>query len=389
MVVIAILVVPVAFSGEALDWGDRPRVPAEPAFALMWLIGIACALGAAAQAKFHRLAALMMLAGAGLVTCITYAWFSAPDLALTQLAVESVTTVLFLLGLRWLPKRLPELNAKRTLRTHARLARDLAIALTAGAGLAALSYAMLTRPSPQSISPYFLENALPGGGGTNVVNVMLVDFRAFDTMGEITVLAAVALTVYALLRRFRPPRESVDPPQQQQALPADLVTDLESTREARDMAVGYLIVPAVLARLVLPIAALVAVHLFMRGHNEPGGGFVAGLVVAIALIAQYMVGGTRWVEARMNPHPVRWIAAGLAIVLLTGLGSLAAGYPFLTTHTAHLALPVLGEIHVPSAFLFDLGVFATVIGAALLVLIALAHQSIRAPAPAPGAGGAD
>jgi len=387
IVVVAIVVVLVAFAGQAFDWGDRPRVPAEPAFALMWMIGIACALGAAAQAKFHRLAALMMLAGAGLVTCITYAWFSAPDLALTQLAVESVTTVLFLLGLRWLPKRLPERTARRTLRARARHARDFTIALTAGAGLAALSYAMLTRPSPQSISPYFLENALPGGGGANVVNVMLVDFRAFDTMGEVTVLAAVALTVYALLRRFRPPRESEEPPRQQ-ALPPDLVTDLESTRDARDTAVGYLVVPGVLVRLVLPIAALVAVHLFMRGHNEPGGGFVAGLVVAIALIAQYMVAGTRWVEARMNPHPARWIAAGLAIVLVTGLGSLAFGYPFLTTHTAHVAVPWLGEVHVPSAIFFDVGVFCAVIGAVLLVLIALAHQSIRAPAPASGADGA-
>ena len=83
------------------------------------------------------------------------------------------------------------------------------------------SYAMLTRPAPQSISPFFLERALPEGGGTNVVNVMLVDFRAFDTIGEITVLGAVALTVYALLRRFRPPRESIEPPPQQQRCRAD------------------------------------------------------------------------------------------------------------------------------------------------------------------------
>ncbi|MBK6803968.1 MAG: hypothetical protein IPG84_03420 [Betaproteobacteria bacterium] len=208
--------------------------------------------------------------------------------------------------------------------------------------------------------------------------MMLVDFRALDTMGEITVLGAVAMTVYALLRRFRPPRESVEPPRQQRAIPDDLQTDLVNPRTAKDTAVGYLVVPAVLARLILPIAGLVAVHLFMRGHNLPGGGFVAGLVVAIALIAQYMVAGAQWVEARMNPHPARWIAAGLAIVAATGLGSLAWGYPFLTTHTAHLTLPVIGEIHVPSAILFDAGVFSAVIGATLLTLIAIAHQSIRA-----------
>jgi multicomponent K+:H+ antiporter subunit A len=250
---------------------------------------------------------------------------------------------------------------------------------------------MLTRSAPQSISPFFLSRALPEGGGTNVVNVMLVDFRALDTMGEITVLGAVALTVYALLRRFRPPRESVAPPSQQRAISDDLQTDLVNPRTAKDTAVGYLAVPAVLARLMLPIAGLVAVHLFMRGHNLPGGGFVAGLVVAIALIAQYMVAGAQWVEARTNPHPARWIAAGLAIVAATGLGSLAWGYPFLTTHTAHFTLPVIGEIHVPSAILFDAGVFSAVIGATLLTLIAIAHQSIRAhrqDAPAAPSGGA-
>ena len=121
-----------------------------------------------------------------------------------------------------------------------------------------------------------------------------------------------------------------------------------------------------------------ALFLFLRGHNEPGGGFVAGLVMAIAFIAQYMVGGTQWVEARMNLQPSRWIAAGLALALGTGLGSLAFGYPFLTSHTAHLQLPVLGSLHLPSAFFFDLGVFCVVLGSTMLLLTAIAHQSLRA-----------
>ena len=368
-----------AAANHEFDWGDRPRVPATLDFVLLWAIGVACALGAATQARFHRFAALTMLGGAGLVTCLTFAWFSAPDLALTQLAVEVVTTVLFLLGLRWLPKRVATGERRTDLSARTRRARDLVIAIAAGVGLAALSYAMLTRQAPQSISPFFLANALPGGGGTNVVNVILVDFRSFDTMGEITVLGAVALAVYALLRRFRPPRESEGPPRQQTVLRTDRPTDLVQPRTAPDMALGYMLVPGVLARLILPLGALVAAHLFVRGHNLPGGGFVAGLVVAIALIAQYIVAGTLWVEARLNPHPVRWIAAGLLAVVATGLGALAFGYPFLTTHTAHVMLPVLGTIHLPSAVAFDIGVFAAVIGAALAVLIALAHQSIRAP----------
>ncbi|MBK0394701.1 monovalent cation/H+ antiporter subunit A [Ramlibacter algicola] len=355
-----------------LGWGDRARVPASPDFILLWAGGAACAIGAAYLAKFHRLQALILLGVVGLMVSLTFAWFSAPDLALTQLGVETVTTVLFLLGLRWLPRRVVQDDPRDARSAWWRRRRDFVLSVLAGTGLAALSYAMLTRSAPQSISPFFLANALPVGGGTNVVNVMLVDFRAFDTLGEITVLGAVALTVYALLRRFRPPRETVERPPQQRLRAA--AAPAETAEDAR----GHLLVPAVLVRLLLPAACLLALHLFMRGHNEPGGGFIAGLVVAIALVTQYMVSGTQWVEARTDLQPTRWIAAGLLLALATGLGSLAFGYPFLTTHTAHVTLPVLGELHLPSAFFFDLGVFGVVLGSTLLMLVAIAHQSLRA-----------
>jgi len=311
---------------------------------------------------------------------VTFAWFSAPDLALTQIVVEVVTTTLFLLGLRWLPMRL-ETPARVTARDRARRGRDLALAIGAGGGLAALSYAMLTRPAPHSISPFFLDRALPDGGGSNVVNVMLVDFRAFDTIGEITVLGAVALTVYALLRRFRPPAESLDKPHQQHAVAADVVTDLVKPRGSAEVAGGYMMVPSIIVRLLLPVSILVAAHFLLRGHNEPGGGFVAGLIISIAMITQYMVGGTRWTERRVRLRPPRWIAVGLLLAVLTGLGAMVFGYPFLTTRTVHATLPLLGEVHLPSATFFDLGVFAVVVGATLLILTALAHQSIRAHAP--------
>ena len=243
--------------------------------------------------------------------------------------------------------------------------------------MAWLAFAMMSRDFPESTSTFFLERALSEGGGTNVVNVMLVDFRGFDTFGEIVVLAIVALTVYALLRRFRPARESMDLPPQQRAVPADLQTDLLNPRHAQDTAVGYLMVPAVLVRLLLPLAVLVAAYIFLRGHNEPGGGFVAGLVLSVALILQYIISGTAWVQAHLPLSPRRWIATGLLCALATGSGALAWGYPFLTTHTAHLQLPWLGEVHVASALFFDIGVFALVVGATLLILTALAHQSIR------------
>lgn len=375
---VALLLAVSSSRGEPLVWGDRARLPASPAFVLFWGIGMVCAIGAAVKAKYHRLVALTLMGGAGLVTCLTFVWFSAPDLALTQIIVEVVTTMLFLLGLRWLPMRLEEEPHDDRTRDKVRRARDLLLAVAAGSGLAALSYAMLTRPAPHSISPFFLSRSLPEGGGANIVNVMLVDFRAFDTLGEITVLGSVALTVFALLRRFRPPRESIEQPDQQRKLPPDVVTDLVKPRTAEDAARGYLMVPAVIAHLLLPVAFVVAAHLLLRGHNAPGGGFVAGLVVAVTFLMQYLVAGTRWLEARAQLNPTRWIGFGLLLAAVTGLGAVALGYPFLTTHTAHVTLPLVGDVHVPSATFFDLGVFSAVVGATLLILTALAHQSIRA-----------
>lgn len=365
---------------RGLDWGNREALPLSPAFALLWLLGSACAIATAWQAKYHRLAALTLAGGAGLSTCLTFLWFSAPDLALTQIVVEIVTTVLILLGLRWLPRRdeamrAPAADASR--RTRLRRARDLALSLMAGGGMTWLALAMMSRPFPQSTSTFFLERALSEGGGTNVVNVMLVDFRGFDTFGEIVVLGIVALTVYALLRRFRPARETLDLPEQQRNLPADLQTDLLNPRNASDTAVGYLMVPAVLVRLLLPMAAVVSMYLFMRGHNEPGGGFVAGLVLSVALLLQYIISGTHWVEAHLPLNPRRWIGMGLLYALATGLGSLVLGYPFLTSHTAHVRLPWLGDVHLASALFFDIGVFTLVVGSTLLMLTAIAHQSVR------------
>jgi multicomponent K+:H+ antiporter subunit A len=175
------------------------------------------------------------------------------------------------------------------------------------------------------------------------------------------VLAVVGVAVYALLRRFRPAGESLRASSRRTARPAD----------------DEMLVPGVLMRLMFPMIVGIAAYLLMRGHNLPGGGFAAGVTLAIAVILQYMAGGARWIEERFAIRPMRWIGAGLLTAAATGMGSWIFGHPFLTSHTAHLELPLLGGVHVPSALFFDLGVFLLVVGATGLVLIALAHQSTR------------
>ncbi|GAB4066025.1 monovalent cation/H+ antiporter subunit A [Ancylobacter sonchi] len=377
VVVVALLaaVSPLWLRGMVAD-GTLPLTAFDPAFALLWAVGAGCAIAAAWQAKFHRFAALVLLGGAGLVSSITFAWLSAPDLALTQLLVEMVTTVLLLLGLRWLPKRIEETYPTSPppsvlVRRYA----DLAIATFVGIGIAIISYAMMTRPLGESVSRYFVERAYIGGGGTNVVNVILVDFRGFDTLGEVVVLCLVGLTVYALLRRFRPALESIEAPEQQRL--QDEYDEAAPDRTPGDTVADYLWIPRLVMQWLFPVIATFAVYLFMRGHDLPGGGFAAGITLSIAFIVQYMAAGTRWVEDHLRVLPLRWMGFGLLIAGATGAGSWWFGYPFLTTHARYLDWPIVGKFPVASALMFDLGIFAVVVGATVLMLVALAHQSLR------------
>jgi multicomponent K+:H+ antiporter subunit A len=242
----------------------------------------------------------------------------------------------------------------------------------AGTGAAALSFAVLTRPSESELGSWFISNALEAGG-RNVVNVILVDFRGLDTLGEITVVGSVAMMVYALLRRFRPAPESI-------LLPTAQHHDPEPVASADDLLPrGDLRIPAVLVRLLLPMAGMVSFYFLLRGHNAPGGGFVGGLVMATAVIVQYMVGGTMWVESHLRVHPLVWISLGLLVAAGTGMGAWWWYQPFLTAGSLALPLPWVGHVHLHSTLLFDLGVYMLVVGSTLLMLVALAHQSLRSP----------
>lgn len=171
--------------------------PVLPGAAVLTTVTVAVAVAVAGFAR-HRLASVVALAAVGLLTAVYFAWLSAPDLVLTQLLVEVVTTLLILLVLLYLPREIPGREPRP------RVIVDAGLALTVGTGIAALSYALMRRPFAP-ISDYHTFNSIALAGGTNVVNVILVDYRGYDTLGEITVLAVAALGIVAIVRARRRP----------------------------------------------------------------------------------------------------------------------------------------------------------------------------------------
>ncbi len=339
--------------------GPRATLPVD-AVSLLVALAMATVVFSTLRLNRQRFVALVLMGATGLMVSLIFVKFSAPDLALTQLSVEVVTVILLLLALYFLPQRSPPES-----RTGRRL-RDGLLAVLGGVGVGALAWAVMTRPY-SSIAEYFLANSVPGGGGHNVVNVILVDFRGFDTLGEITVLALAGMAIYAMLEKLRLDGRGCD------EVGRSWNWDMHPT------------IMASLTRLLLPLALLVSAFILLRGHNLPGGGFIAGLITAVALIMQYLANGVAWTHDRLpaNMHPI--IAVGLAIATLTGLASLGFGYPFLTSAFGHLHWPIvgalLGDIELASAMAFDLGVYLVVVGATLLILIhlGLMHDASHGP----------
>lgn len=304
--------------------------------------------------RFHRrrFLSLVVIGVVGLMVSLGFVYLSAPDLALTQISVEMVTIILLLLALNFLPRETPRES------TFGRKTRDGIIALGAGGGVALLAFGFLTRDF-SSISEYHLANSKTGGGGTNVVNVILVDFRGYDTYGEIIVLGIAGLTIYALMDAL------LRGPASQKL--RNWVFDRKRSADRHPMMM------VVVTRLMLPIALMVSVYIFLRGHNQPGGGFVAGLIAAIAFLMQYMASGFVWTQERQRIKYHTFICSGVVTAGLTGAGSFLAGYPFLTGSYGYVHIPPIEEFELATAALFDLGVFLTVLGAVMLMLYSLSR----------------
>src|SRR6056297_2563719 len=343
------------FGSNAPFIGPLAMASVDPVTLIMGLVLMICAVATAINHR-NRILAIIMLGTVGLIVSLAFIRFSAPDLALTQISVEVVTIILLMMALHLLPRTTPVES------TSARRLRDIVLSVAAGGGCTALMMAVLTRPY-DTIAGYFLENSKPGGGGTNVVNVILVDFRGFDTFGEIIVLGIAALTIFALVEALLDGRAS-----------RRLANWLPAAPKAADR---HPLMMVVATRVMMPISLLVGAYIFLRGHNEPGGGFIAGLIVAIALLMQYMASGFAWAEARQRVTYHATIGLGVLIASVTGIGAWLNGRPFLTSDYGYLHFPPIEEFEWATAMAFDIGVFLTVVGAVMLALNSLSKMARR------------
>ncbi|MBB4808591.1 multicomponent K+:H+ antiporter subunit A [Acinetobacter johnsonii] len=361
IVIFSIAIVSLPFLGQGLTTGTRELTHAPALAVVLWLLLFSsCWM----MLWFHheRIKAVLISGAIGLVVTMVFICFSAPDLALTQITVDVVTTVLLLMSLSLLPQLTPYESSV------SRRWRDALIAIGGGLGIAWITWLILTRDH-NSISWFFMQQSIPLGGGTNVVNVILVDFRGFDTFGEITVLGIAGIGALCLMDGMRTHGTTMTQGLSYRFNPSPLMLRIT-------------------ASWILPIALVVSLYIFLRGHNLPGGGFIAGLITALALIIQYMALGQDHAEQLLKAKSGRlyeiWIGTGLVIAGLTGLGAWFWGRPFLTSAHFYVSPPILGEMHLATAALFDVGVYITVVGATMLLISVLGdsrHSSMSGPIP--------
>ena len=361
IIVFSLIMVSIPLFNQGLTTGTRELTYAPLLAIVLWLILFsACWM----MLWFHheRIKAVLISGAVGLVVTMVFVTLSAPDLALTQITVDVVTTVLLLMSLSLLPQLTPY-ESSRTRRW-----RDAVIAISAGLGIGWIVWLMLTRDH-NSISWFFIQQSLPLGGGSNIVNVILVDFRGFDTFGEITVLGIAAIGALCLMDGMRIHGTRITPGLTYRFTPSPLMFRMT-------------------ASWILPIALVVSLYIFLRGHNYPGGGFIAGLITAMALIIQYMALGQDQAEQLLKAKSGRlyeiWIGLGLLIAGLTGVAAWLWGRPFLTSAHIYVETALFGKMHFASAAAFDLGVYATVVGATMLLISVLSdsrHSSLSGPLP--------
>jgi multicomponent Na+:H+ antiporter subunit A len=333
-------------------WPDAVGVIGEVPIATLLIV---TALGAATVRR--RFAAAVFLGATGYAMAALFVAYGAPDLALTQVAVETLATVVFVLVLRRLPERFERQSTSRR-----RIVR-LGIAGLVGATVFVFAIAASAEPSKSPVSQEMIERALPEADGHNVVNVILVDFRGLDTLGESTVLAVAAIGAVALARvgrRAAEERGAAPPVRRRETSPRPVFVEVS-------------------VQVIFFAVVMLSLWLLFAGHNQPGGGFVGGLLAGSAFTLRYLAGGIDEVRARSRFRPWMFLGAGVLLAAGTAMFPLLTGSPVLDVATGSLDLPVLGTVKLSSALVFDIGVYLAVIGMVLMAFEAFGEDLAETP----------
>ncbi|GAA1394969.1 Na+/H+ antiporter subunit A [Luteococcus peritonei] len=347
----------------------------EPAQGAVALVGIVAAIAAVRSRR--RLRAVVLVSVTGYVAALVFLLHGAPDLALTQVLAETVSIVVFVLVLRHLSGRFNE--------TPSRAERGIRVLLGVLAGTAVTLVALVAgaaRTADPAAENWPL-GATTFGGGSNIVNVALVDIRAWDTMGEISVVLVAATGIASLvfrknqrvednrkrLARTRARRAGATP-----AEPGRWLPTLHAFDDDR-----YSLMLAVVTRIIFHTVMVWSVFLLFAGHNAPGGGFAAGLVAGLALVVRYLAGGADELRAALPFMPGALLGTGLFLSAGFGLVSMLVGGDVLQSWTFDIPVPLLGHIHLVTSVFFDIGVYLVVIGLMLDILRSLGDALDRDP----------
>ena len=341
------------------------------------VVGAVMVLAALSTTRSRRRLRAVILAGVtGYGTAVLFVLHGAPDLALTQVLVETTSLVIFVLVLR----RLPGYFTDRPLspRRYLRMALGAGVGITVGAVMFVATGARTASP----VSAAYPAAAVDFGGGLNIVNVILVDTRAWDTLGEISVLVAAATGVASLLfldTRISGIRRVLD-------IPYPEAVEKQPTGPGRRVWLpGPRTLPPdrrsiifeVVARLLFPVLVVVGIYLLLAGHNAPGGGFAAGMVTGLALMVRYLAGGRYELDEAAPIDAGVLMGTGLFVATVSGLAPIAFGGVVLQSATIDLVVPLLGELHVVTSTFFDVGVYLVVVGLLLDLLRALGSRIDR------------
>ncbi|MGC4897191.1 Na+/H+ antiporter subunit A [Micromonospora sp. DT31] len=365
-----ILLVLVVLPGGALlagaPWPRRYQLWDTPLQAVAGAVIVVAALVAARAQR--RLTAMILVGVTGYGTALLFILHGAPDLALTQFLVETVTIVMFVLVLRRLPRRF----SARPIRSTRRLRVALGVAV--GVVAAGMAYVAAGSRVATPISADFPDEAVSYGGGKNVVNVTLVDIRAWDTMGEIAVLVVAATGVASLIFRGSAAldlRSGIPGAagRQLSSRPRWLTGGSTSRQQS--------VILQVVTRLLFHAILLFSIYLLFSGHNAPGGGFAAGLVAGLGLAVRYLAGGRTELNGAAPVDAGMVLGAGLFVAVGTGVAAMLLGGEFLQSATLDFHLPVLGHVHFVTSVFFDVGVYLIVVGLVLDILRSLGAEMDR------------